>query len=131
MAWHPTGRARVNSRKPSSFAVCDRCGFLYNHKDLQWQYQFQGTHLQNLRILVCTQTCLDDPQPQLRTIILPPDPVPVMNARPENYRAEVPSYISTLTGVHLVTTDGTNMVTVSKITPTPDPNQPYLAPPDF
>lgn len=87
--------------------------------------------LQNLRILVCTQTCLDVPQPQLRTIILPPDPVPVSNPRPELYRVEVPSYISTLAGVHLTTVSGINMVTVSKITPTPDPNQPYLAPADF
>lgn len=54
-----------------------------------------------------------------------------MNARPENYRAEVPSYISTLAGVHLTTVSGINMVTVSKITPTPDPNQPYLVPADF
>lgn len=130
MAWHPTGRARVNARKPEAQGVCDRCNLNYSLRDLKWQFQFQGMQLQNLRILVC-DICLDIPQPQLRTIILPPDPVPVMNARPENYRAEVPSYISTLTGIHLVTTGGINMVTVSKITPTPDPNQPYLVPADF
>ena len=30
----------------------------------------------NMRILVCA-TCLDIPQPQLRTYIPPPDPIPI------------------------------------------------------
>lgn len=29
--------------------------------------------------------CLDNPQPQLKPIILPADPVPVANPRPEPY----------------------------------------------
>lgn len=37
-----------------------------------------------MRILVC-QSCYDKPQEQLRTVILPPDPVPIMNPRPEDY----------------------------------------------
>jgi hypothetical protein len=41
--------------------------------------------LQNIKVLVCTVTCLDKPQEQFRTIILPPDPMPVLNARPEPY----------------------------------------------
>jgi hypothetical protein len=35
-------------------------------------------------MLVCP-SCLDRPNEQLRTITLPPDPVPIMNARPEYY----------------------------------------------
>lgn len=38
----------------------------------------------NLRILVC-RPCMDKPQEQLRTIILPPDPEPVQNPRQEQY----------------------------------------------
>jgi hypothetical protein len=45
--------------------------------------------MQNLRILVCRDTgggCLDVPsEAALRTIVLPPDPPPVFNARPEAY----------------------------------------------
>jgi hypothetical protein len=63
----------------------------YNLRDLRWQNQWQGNRLVNLRLLVCTRTCLDVPQIQLRTLILPPDPVPVLNPRPEMYSAEVPS----------------------------------------
>lgn len=80
----PHGRARIDPRRPSALGVCDRCGSLYNLVDLSWQYQWRGTNLQNIRQLVC-QSCYDLPQEQLKLIILPPDPVPVMNARPENY----------------------------------------------
>lgn len=60
---------------------------MYNHDRLQWQFQWQGPKLTNIRILVC-EYCLDTPQEQLRTIILPPDPVPIQNPRPENYTSD-------------------------------------------
>lgn len=78
------GRANISQIYPRALAVCDRCGSLYNHVDLRWQYQWRGTKLQNIKQLVC-EGCLDIPQEQLRVIILPMDPVPIMNARPENY----------------------------------------------
>lgn len=80
----PKGHASVNQNRTVAFAVCDRCGSLYNHNKLSWQFQWYGTQLQNIRILVC-DSCMDIPQEQLRVTILPPDPVPIMNARPENY----------------------------------------------
>lgn len=80
----PHGRARVSSRNPQAFAICDRCGFLHNHNKLQWQFDWAGASLINKRILVC-DTCLDTPQQQLRAIILPADPVPILNPRVQNY----------------------------------------------
>src|SRR5882762_2491349 len=81
----PHGRAQISQSHPRALAVCDRCGFMFNHDDLQWQWDWlQGPRLFNLRILVC-RTCLDVPQESGRTIVLPPDPVPVANPRPENY----------------------------------------------
>jgi hypothetical protein len=83
----PHGRAQISARAPRALGVCDRCGFLYNHDELQWQWDWlQGPRLFNLRILVC-RTCLDIPQESGRTIVLPPDPVPIANPRPENYVA--------------------------------------------
>lgn len=76
------GRANISQVNPRALAICDRCGFRYNHDDLTWQYQWRGTKLQNIQLLVCGD-CLDLPQEQLRVIILPPDPIPVANARPE------------------------------------------------
>ena len=80
----PHGRARVSSRNPRAFAICDRCGFLYNHINLQWQYDWAGASLINRRILVCDE-CLDTPQQQLRAIVVPADPVPILNPRVQDY----------------------------------------------
>ncbi len=81
-------RASVSARSPRALALCDRCQFRYNHDELQWQYQYVGPKLQNLRILVC-KSCLDVPNEQLRTIILPADPVPIQNPRPEQAALEI------------------------------------------
>jgi hypothetical protein len=43
-----------------------------------------GVQLINKRILVCPK-CLDKPQQQLRAIVLPADPVPIRNPRPEPF----------------------------------------------
>lgn len=79
------GSARTDSKYPQAHAICDMCGFTYNLVDLKWNLDWRGPRLQNLRQLVC-DSCQDQPQPNgQRTIILPPDPEPVRNARPEYY----------------------------------------------
>lgn len=84
MSWRYHGHAEVDPYQLDPFAVCDRCGGWYNHSNLRWQYQFAGTTVVNLRILVCPK-CLDDMSPFLITPILPIDPPPVFDARPEPY----------------------------------------------
>jgi len=84
------GRARVSAKNPQAQGVCDRCGIWYTLADLQWQFDWRGTALQNLWLRVCRR-CLDTPQEQLRAIQLPADPVPVWQPRPENFdAAEIP-----------------------------------------
>lgn len=96
-------RYSVSTTNPRAKGVCARCGFEYQHDQLQWQFQWAGPRLQNLQILVCCE-CLDVPQEQLRTIILPPDPIPIENPRPENYTSDnnpassLGTSIGTLTG---------------------------------
>lgn len=51
---------------------------------MRWQFEWAGQQLINKRILVY-EDMLDDPQRQLGTLILPQDPVPILNARPEQY----------------------------------------------
>ena len=82
----PHGRAKVSTRNPEAFGICDNCGFLYNLNELRFQFQWAGNKLVNLRQLVCRR-CNDIPQTQLRAIIIPADPMPVMNPRPQNYQA--------------------------------------------
>ena len=77
-------RALVDPENPRAFGVCDRCGQWVNHINLQWQFDWRGNNLANLRILVC-DTCLDVPQDQLRPIVIGPDPLPIKNARPEQF----------------------------------------------
>ncbi len=79
-----SGRARTNPNAPQAFAVCDRCARWFNHVDLRWQFDYRGRNLQNIRILVC-ESCEDEPQPQLKPRIIPPDPVPIANARVEPF----------------------------------------------
>ena len=116
------GRARTNSSSPSSHAICDRCGFRYNFVDLQWQFDWRGATLQNLRILVC-RDCLDTPQEQLRAIVIPADPTPIVNARVQDFQlasvddfaVSAPTTYNSQTGIpnppqnNLVTQDGQNL----------------------
>lgn len=79
-----SGRARTSRSTPRAFAVCDRCAIWYNHHQLRWQFDWAGASLINKRLLVCDR-CYDDPQQQLRSIIIPADPMPITNPRIEPY----------------------------------------------
>lgn len=114
MAYRPHGRASVNGNAPSAFARCDRCGFIYNHKTLQFQFDYRGPRLTNLRILVC-QPCYDKPQPQLKPIMTTQDPLPVINARPEDYAYANNDYRITQAGDFRITEGGNNFVGTATI----------------
>lgn len=99
MAWRYHGHASVDpdNLQGASFATCDRCGSNHNLRNLRFQHQWSGRSLLNLRLLVC-QRCLDVPAAFLRTPILPPDPMPVWNARPEPYSIDETDYRVTTGG---------------------------------
>ena len=118
-----SGRAKTSARSPRAHAICDRCGFRYNHVDLRWQIEWRGPVLQNIRILVC-RTCYDIPQENVRAITLPTDPEPIMNARVQDFDAaeidyrtvSAPTVLDPVTGIPIpgttlrVTEDGQNRV---------------------
>jgi hypothetical protein len=122
----PHGRASVSSRNPRAFAICDRCGFLYNHSQLQWQFDYAGAGLINKRILVCSP-CLDTPQNQLRAIVLPQDPTPINNPRVQDYYAAETTSIAVSQGAQTDPTTGipiyptVSLVTEDGNTPTTQP----------
>ena len=72
---HPR-RARTNPTSPRAWATDDKSGFVGNQESLRWQYEWQGTRLTNKRIL-CFDDTYDQPNRQLGTIILPPDPISI------------------------------------------------------
>lgn len=98
----PFGRAEVNPTSPRGVGSCDRCGFLYQLHRLQYQYQWAGTDLINLRLRVCP-TCMDTPSEFLRTVIIPPDPLPLIDPRPEPYVLDEVDYRATEDGDQRVT----------------------------
>ena len=85
MAWrpHPKGTT-VDPENPRCWGTDDRTGFVTNLGDLSWQMEWGGNTLYNKKLLVRSRS-LDTPSPFLRSILLPPDPPPIMNARPEPY----------------------------------------------
>ena len=90
------GRAKISSRNPQAAAICDGCGFVFSHSELRFQLQWSGNKLVNLKQLVCRR-CNDIPQTQLRAIVLPADPIPILNPRPEQYeRAETDYRLTSL-----------------------------------
>ncbi len=76
------GGAVVNPRSPSAYGICDRSGFRVNHSALSWQFEWQGSQLQNTRLLVRSKS-LDRPNEQLRAYAVPADPIPIRNPRPD------------------------------------------------
>jgi len=78
------GRATINPNDPEALGICDGCGFLFNLRALRWQFEWCGTTMMNMQLRKCSQ-CLDVPQEQLRTIILPPDPPSVRDPRLEPF----------------------------------------------
>ena len=84
---------------------------------LQWQYAYQGsTQPQNTRFLVCPKH-LDPLNAQDTPNILPPDPIPVFNARPEPYVLDETSWLTTQDGDTITAENGETF-----ITPLPNPN---------
>lgn len=97
MRRHPR-RAAVDPTSPRAWATDDRSGFIGNHENLRWQYEWAGNQLVNLRILIFDDE-YDRPQRQLGTIIIPPDPPPIIQARVEQYNIdEVPVSVRATVG---------------------------------
>lgn len=97
----------------------------YNRVNLRAQWDWRGAQIANLYIYVCND-CYDIPQEQLRAIVLPADPVPIVLALPEPFFADEMTYmglsgstIDPTTGIPIPNTTG--MSTVSGVPMTPEP----------
>lgn len=110
MSRRPHGRAIVDPDKPSAFGICDGCGFLYNLVDLNYQMQVAGPTIINTHMRKCWQ-CTDDLQWNLQTIILPPDPMPILDPRVENFAVDEIDYLAASDGDHIQTDEEQPMVT--------------------
>jgi len=117
-----SGRARTSASSPQAHAICDRCGFRYNWVDLRWQYDWRGATMQNIKILVC-KTCYDRPQEQLRAIVVPADPTPIVNARVQDFVAAETDYLTASNGTTLDPTTGIPVPPDTTIVTEPYPSE--------
>ncbi len=76
----------IDPQDPHAVGVCDGCAFWVNHRDLRKHMAYRGgtTPVWD-GLLVCSR-CDDvpNPAPQFSRLALLPDPVPVLNPRPES-----------------------------------------------
>lgn len=83
----------------------------YNRDRLRFQYEWRGAALQNIYVLVCCE-CYDVPQEQLRSIVIPQDPVPVQIPSIEFFDADETTYM----GLSGSTTDPVSGIPVPNTT---------------
>lgn len=71
---------------PQPVGIDDRTGFKVYLDRLQWQFDYRGNQLSNLRIRVKDP---DKPFEHYRPIIVGPDPIPPRDPRPYSYASQM------------------------------------------
>lgn len=73
---------------------------------MSFQYDYNGGYQPvNTGYLVCPR-CMDDWNMQRRLLVIPPDPPPLMNTRPENYSIDETNFLTTESGDIIDTQSG-------------------------
>ena len=75
----------IDVKSPRSVAVCDGCGMWTMHGHLVEKMEYRGGSVPVGTNLYVCGVCDDVPNPYYSKLVLPPDPVPIKNPRPENY----------------------------------------------
>lgn len=120
------GRARTSPSNPEAHAICQRHGGRVNRVDLINQTEWRGAALLPINIWVCRQ-CLDTPQENVRAIVIPADPVPVVLPFPEPFQSDETNAMTLTTGATVDPVSGlpvpgtTTMTTTTGLTMTTEP----------
>jgi hypothetical protein len=72
----------INRNNPEAAGVCDRGGEIRKRSELMAEMMYAGNRLVPNGFLCC-RFHIDKPNPQSRPYDLRPDPVPVVNPRPD------------------------------------------------
>jgi hypothetical protein len=76
-----------DTKSPQGLAICDGCGFEVQHIHLREKKDYRGGSVPvGLSLRVCA-SCDDIPQPYYSRLLLRPDPIPLMNPRPDTQDA--------------------------------------------
>lgn len=111
MTFRPHPKYASTNARSGPWSTCDVCGFIYNLSKLNWQFDYLGGSTpQNTHVLTCPR-CMDGLQAQRKLLILPPDPRPIMNTRPENYVVDETNWMTTESGDIIDTQSGSDFIT--------------------
>ena len=90
MSWVQRWKSKyvtIDPKNPSGLGVCDRSGFVFNHKDLIKQMEWRGNNFVWTGLMV-GNPYLDKPCVQNRPPIVKDDPKPLKNPRlPKDYQS--------------------------------------------
>lgn len=93
---YPKYASRDARRGP--ITTCSTCGLLWSQSSMSFQYNFRGGNTPiNTQILRCPR-CIDGIQWQAKLIVIPPDPPPFFNTRPESYVVDETNWLTTQDG---------------------------------
>lgn len=123
MTYRPQPKYASKNASLGPWTTCDVCGFLDNLSRMQFQYDFKGGSTpQNTGFLKCKR-CLDGLRWQAKLLIIPPDPPPIMNTRPENYVVDETNWLTTGddNDGDIITTGATDGTGDALISSQPDP----------
>jgi hypothetical protein len=111
MAKRPHPRGTTTNPHAVPWTTCDRCGRIYSMNRMEYQTAYVGGQTpENLGLLVCN-TCLDSLNYQNMLLILPPDPAPFFDTRPEAYAVDETSWLTTQSGDIIDTEGGSEFIT--------------------
>lgn len=74
---------QMSMKNPRAIGRCDYSGLMVQHAKMIWQKEYRGSGLVNTGYLVHPKFA-DKPNPQNLVPIMKLDPVPILNARPDN-----------------------------------------------
>lgn len=127
MSYRPQPKYASSDATLGPWTTCDRCGLLDNQSRMQFQYDFLGGSVpQSTGLLVCSR-CLNGLRYQAQLIIIPPDPPPLFNLRPENYTVDETNWLTTQDGDIIQTVDTSEPYITSIPNPADEANTCYLS----
>lgn len=114
MSYRAKPKYATRNARAGAWTTCDTCGLIWSQSAMAFQYDFMGGYLpENRRLLRCPK-CIDALMYQRKLIIIPPDPPPIYNTRPEPYGIDEGNFLTTQ-GAHLILTDESGNPIITQI----------------
>lgn len=126
MSYRPSPKYASKDARRGPWTTCPQCGLIWNLCDMQFQFDFQGGVAPiNTNLLRCPK-CITPLTWQRQLIVIPPDPPPIFNTRPEPYTVDETNWLTTQDYDIFETVDGSEEYITSMPNPATAGNTSYL-----